>query len=620
MPSLSLTLAPNAREVLPSFLSRLAAANGLDAASFSKDMGFSFKRILNFEETALQALAEVAGLCDKQMDDLVSWTGRPTGDIRIQYRGELIPSRALRSPVIRGCPLCLLADTDAQPTAPLKAMTYRGDWQLAYTKVCAEHGHQLVPLWEEDTPSKRWDFQARFSDLLGAPILTHSKPSNSRVTAYDHWLHQRLRTGKDETWFQAHTIFAASRLCLHIGQQIIRHDIAGPFRTEGEERPEVVGFNALKDEPPRLPAVLNALAAAASGPGDGPKKAFGALHPMLNRDYADADEFAEFCNVFRACILDNWPHAPGDVVLGHVVKERRIHSVASAAKEIGVWEELLDRVLTENGAFSAGDQRPPTRKTFDAIRFRDLLEDIPRWAGPKAICKRLGATKDQFQRLVEHCLLTPTVRDPKVQARWRTRQAQDLLDTLINASVAIPQNAVGWIPLHNAGGQVQGGLKRLIDEIIAGTLPLGYLPDQRGYRSLRVPKSKVIAFSADRPKTAGFECLTAVAYARSIGLRQKGAFLAFVQDGHSPATLVEHPNTNQLTYIMTDEDIDAFEARFTTITMLSAETGLHRNTVRHTLNVAGIHPFTQSGRDYGGIYLREDAVQAVFEKHLNTNN
>ena len=67
MPSLCLTLAPNARETLPSFVSRLAAANGLDAASFSKDMGFSFKRILNFEETALRALAEVAGLCGEQM-------------------------------------------------------------------------------------------------------------------------------------------------------------------------------------------------------------------------------------------------------------------------------------------------------------------------------------------------------------------------------------------------------------------------------------------------------------------------------------------------------------------------------------------------------------------------
>jgi hypothetical protein len=222
------------------------------------------------------------------------------------------------------------------------------------------------------------------------------------------------------------------------------------------------------------------------------------------------------------------------------------------------------------------------------------------------------------QPVVEHGLLTPTVNDSKVQARWQPSQAQDLLDKLINASVTIPQNAAGWIPLHNAGGKVQGGLRELIDQIVSGTLPHGYLPNQRGYRSLMVPKSKVIEFSTDSPKTVTFDCLTAVAFARSIGLRQKGGFVAFVQDGHSPATQVEHPNTNQLTYIMTDEDIEAFRASFTTITMLSAESGLHRNTIRHALKIAGILPFMQSGRDYGGIYLREDAVQAVSKNNLKS--
>lgn len=160
----------------------------------------------------------------------------------------------------------------------------------------------------------------------------------------------------------------------------------------------------------------------------------------------------------------------------------------------------------------------------------------------------------------------------------------------------------------------------MIDEIVSGTLPLGYLQDRRGYRSLMVPKSKVIEFSANSPKTVSFDCLTAVAFARSIGLRQKGAFVAFVQDGHSPATQIEHPNANQLNYIMTDEDIEAFRARFTTITMLSTESGLHRNTIRHALKIAGIYPFTQNRRDYGGIYLLEEAIHAVSETGQKTKD
>lgn len=319
-------------------------------------MGFSFKRVLNFEKTALQKLAEVAGIGSDDLEELVSWTGKPTGDIRIQFRGELVPSPALRSPVVRGCPMCLLNDLKSGQNRPLASLTYRGDWQLKDTKVCVEHNTPLVPLWEEQTPSRRWDLQAQFSDLLGSSILTQTKQSCSHVSEFDHWLHQRLLTGEDDTWFQSHTIFAASRLCLHIGQQIIDHDIACAFRSPGEEFPEAVGFKALSEGPSRLPTVLNALVAAASGAGDGPKKAFGALYPMLNRDYADAEEFEEFRNVMRVCILDNWPHAPGDIVLLQVVKERRLHSVASAAQEIGVWEELMDRVLTEKRGVS---QRRP---------------------------------------------------------------------------------------------------------------------------------------------------------------------------------------------------------------------------------------------------------------------
>ena len=160
MPTLRITLEPNPRETLPSFLSRLAAANGLNVVSFSKDMGFSFKRVLNFEETAFQKLAEVAGIGSDVSEELVSWTGKPTGDIRTQFRGELVPSRALRSPVVRGCPICLLDDLSSGQDKPLTALTYRGDWQLKDNKVCVEHNTPLVPLWEEKNSLEKVGFSS----------------------------------------------------------------------------------------------------------------------------------------------------------------------------------------------------------------------------------------------------------------------------------------------------------------------------------------------------------------------------------------------------------------------------------------------------------------------------
>ncbi|MQY43638.1 hypothetical protein GG681_13405 [Epibacterium sp. SM1969] len=221
------------------------AASGLGVVEFSKDMGFSFKRVLNFEEVALQTLAEVAGLRAEQLNELVSWTGRPAGDIRMHFRGELVPSRALRSPVVRGCPDCLRADIAAQSVAPLTAITYRGDWQLKDAKVCIMHNRPLVPLWEEDTPLRRWDFQARFLDLQATLGAAQAEETAFNVTAHDLWLDRRLRTGKDGTWFKGHTVFAAARLCKHIGRQIVDHGLVCMGLPVEEDRPEQRGYRSL---------------------------------------------------------------------------------------------------------------------------------------------------------------------------------------------------------------------------------------------------------------------------------------------------------------------------------------------------------------------------------------
>jgi hypothetical protein len=63
-------------------------------------------------------------------------------------------------------------------------------------------------------------------------------------------------------------------------------------------------------------------------------------------------------------------------VLGQVVKERTLHSVASAAFEIDVWNELLDRVLTDKGGSpKTTNGRPHARRLMPSvskIHFKDL--------------------------------------------------------------------------------------------------------------------------------------------------------------------------------------------------------------------------------------------------------
>jgi hypothetical protein len=46
--------------------------NGVSAADFAMDMGFSIKKIINLEDNAVRDLAECGGLTGEQIEELVS--------------------------------------------------------------------------------------------------------------------------------------------------------------------------------------------------------------------------------------------------------------------------------------------------------------------------------------------------------------------------------------------------------------------------------------------------------------------------------------------------------------------------------------------------------------------
>ena len=62
---------------------------------------------------------------------------------------------------------------------------------------------------------------------------------------------------------------------------------------------------------------------------------------------------------------------------------------------------------------------------------------------------------------------------------------------------------------------------------------------------------------------------------------------------------------------MSHDHVAAFEASYTTPTLLSAETGAHRNTIRAVLQSEGIQSFRPNGLDVGPVYLRKEVEPVV---------
>jgi hypothetical protein len=148
--------APAPRETVFSYLSRLASTWGTTPQDFAYDVGTPFKRLLEEDPTAIFDLAASTGLTEEQAVELISWTGVRAGEVRMTFRGESFVTRALRNPVIRGCPICLREDAANRPENPLEALVMRGDWQLRL-KFQVQHrwpdGHRMLRWTDEASTS-----------------------------------------------------------------------------------------------------------------------------------------------------------------------------------------------------------------------------------------------------------------------------------------------------------------------------------------------------------------------------------------------------------------------------------------------------------------------------------
>ncbi|VDC19048.1 TniQ family protein [Pseudogemmobacter humi] len=156
---------PAPRETLHSFVSRLAASKGVSTSDFYLDMGVSLRSMAILDEEAVAAVARWAGLNAIEMDELLSRTGVPSGNIRMTFRGQIIGSRALRNPEMRGCRKCLAKDAQRNPDFPLKEMVMRGDWLFRDVTICIEHRTPLEVLWTEHTRAMRFDIGSRLSEI-----------------------------------------------------------------------------------------------------------------------------------------------------------------------------------------------------------------------------------------------------------------------------------------------------------------------------------------------------------------------------------------------------------------------------------------------------------------------
>ncbi|MHA3980094.1 TniQ family protein [Halovulum sp. GXIMD14794] len=602
---------PVPRETVHSFLSRLAAMNRVGAADFSSDMGFSFKGILHLDETALGRLAEVGGVDDAQVKEMLSWTGQRAGDFRTVFRGESFVSRALRNPVMKGCPICLREDAADHHGEPLEAMVMRGHWLMREAATCVRHHHPLVLLWEARHPGKRLDVGARLSELLSDILGGALDATGREPTPYDLWLDARLEDGSDTTWLAGQSLDAATTVCRAFGSDLLRLNQEEDLSPREEPcAARALGFEVVRHGEDAIHRALDRLLVAESNEKAKPSGAFGTLYGLLSVDKRDDEQFDAFRDILREFILDTWPVATGQFVLGREVQERRLHSVGSAAQEAGMTPELVEQILVHSGALPEDDDRPALRRTFNAKLYAELLEVLPNLVGPRELRKAMGATRTQLDSLVEDGVLVPRIDMKTLKSPWLLTDGTNLVAELQGSAVKQEGPDSAWETIQNA--QKRSGVRvgTIISAIRSGDLRVAKCAAPAGYGGLLVPKAEIDKMVVSTAALPGDAAMSAAVFGRKIGMRNNNRFSRLVEAGHTPGRWMRHPKTNVRSLYLSETDIAAFHARFFTLPTMAAEFGEHRQTLLAKLRAAGIKPYAPDGEDYGFLYLRKD-VESV---------
>ena len=229
----------------------------------------------------------------------------------------------------------------------------------------------------------------------------------------------------------------------------------------------------------------------------------------------------------------------------------------------------------------------------------------------------MGATKAELAALEEERLLIPRTRVAKVKNPWRISDGLSFVGKLAANATPVAENDLAWETLLLARKRTQVTLADLIAAIHDVRLVVGQRAGVEGFHGLVLRMTDVDALPPSRPRAKASDAVAAVGmtsaarFGRSVGLRDEGSFLALVEAGHVPSMQMVNPATGRPQHYLRLEDKAAFHRRFVTLTTLSAETGLHRNTLRGQVAAAGVAPFAAGGRSFGPVYLREEVVTAL---------
>lgn len=604
---LPLTVNLKWRETASSFTSRLAARNGLSASELCADFGVSFRAVLDGHMDAVRKISALGGVQER---DLISWTPVSIGNRQISFRGYVFHSKTLRNPVMRGCPTCLREDAEESNLPTAQTMALRGHWQLPHLFHCLKHQQRLVALYRDADVNKRYDNAGHIVAITTLFQNAQQDDTGEHHSKFEAWLEDRLLAGPSLDWLSGQPLHAASVFCRLLGIALLRleglklDDISESYEYSLYER----GFKAAHSGELAIRHALVSLHKLVETPQDGPKKIYPALYERLSNDLIDNPDYAEFRRILYEHLRETWPLGPGDELLGATIRERRLHSVTTASRETGIDPRRLRNLLIAAELLPKECDLPDSWATFEANKAASILQELTTFIPATEFRKIIGATRSQFDLLVEDGVLVPALDTSKTKSVWDPRSGTAFIGQILRDSVQLNQIQNRWEHISKAAQRLKIRPGKIIRAIQNGQLlQVGKLGHRNGYAAIYVNFVEASQlFGSDTPPGHSIEL-----FAKTVGASSPAGLRRFILDGHSPATRAINPRTRAEQFYITTADEDAFHKKYFTPRTMAKAYRRSWQSLRAELDRHDLAPIKVVDREYGRIFLR-----SRIEKHL----
>lgn len=472
-----------------SYAARLAGVHtGGRLVQFLKDFGIEPQNMAANTDEALSLLADLSGVA---LGDLRANAAVPVGKRTYDLRGELVAAEFLANPHTVFCPACLAEDD--------RSGWRRGhwEWSLSVVRTCSRHGIPLVRQakgpWDDVFHELEYIVPERGEDLQA--LIKKAKPRS--VSPHQEYVIRRLNGKAGPEWLDAQTLEQAVRATELLGvlvaygpaqrlPELERDDwdhagrIGFDFTSRGEE--------GIREA---LKAQLQKFDNASGTPGA--RKIFGCFYNALAHSKS-LKEPGDIARILRDIIIENIAMPAGTKVLGFILPERRLHTVASLAKELGLDSRSLSNVLVAAGVIP---DRASAHFPIPVEKGREVASRMKRTVNVTSLWKDENFTRPIVEQLFDDRLLTP-IYYGRPGTRGRTQKAVDrneiamLVGKLHATAVEVGMEADGLVPVSKAAEKAKVPAIIVVHMILGGFLERVFrLAGQDGVGALRVDPVEV---------------------------------------------------------------------------------------------------------------------------------